>query len=164
MPCFRQRDAAGKACFPPSAAGANRSAGRHSGNLQACTGAKGRDTRLEDCSHQINLAACLRRVLVEVKRRAGHEHRIIALKICLIGQCGTSVRRLHPMTYGPRCEKAQGVDVGFAGAAPDALTTGFTGLRRLTLSNEETQLVWQREVSERRSRSGREYETLQTFP
>jgi hypothetical protein len=63
-----------------------------------------------------------------------------------------------------RCEKAQGVDVGFAGTASYALTTGFTGLRRLTLRNEEAQLVWHRKISERRSRSGREYETPQISP
>jgi hypothetical protein len=39
-----------------------------------------------------------------------------------------------------RCEVAQGVDVGFAGAAPYALATGITGLRGLTFRNKETQL------------------------
>ena len=82
--CSCQRDAAGKACFPSSAAGANCSAGCHGGDLQAGTGAEGWDTRLEDRPHQINLAACLGRVLVEVKRRTGYEHRIVALELCLI--------------------------------------------------------------------------------
>jgi hypothetical protein len=57
---------------------------------------------------------------------------------------------------------AQGVDVGFAGAAPYTLTTGFTGLRRLTFGNEETQLFWQRELSEEKGRDGKEVETPQT--
>ncbi len=67
------------------------------------------------------------------------------------------------MADRPRFEKAQGVDVGFAGAASHALTTGFTGLRRLTLRNEKAQLIWQREVSGRRSLRGGEDETPQTF-
>src|SRR4051794_17442544 len=64
MPWHCQRDATGKACFPPSAAWANCSAGRYGGELQACTGSERRDTCFEHGSHQINFAACLGRVLV----------------------------------------------------------------------------------------------------
>ena len=44
------------------------------------------------------------------------------------------------MTNSLGFEKVQCVDVGFAGATPDAFPTGFAGLRRLTFRNEETQL------------------------
>jgi len=160
MPGLRRRDAAGEACFPPPLAGANRAPGRDCRDLQSGTGPEGGHAGFEHGPHEIDFPPCLRRVLVEMQRRAGHEHRIIALQPRVVRQCGPSVRRLHPMADSPRGENAQGVDVGFAGAAPHTFTKALPGVGRLTFRNEETQLVWQGELSGR-SWYGRENETPQ---
>jgi hypothetical protein len=66
------------------------------------------------------------------------------------------------MANSPRFKIVQCINVRFARAPPYALTTGFSGLRRLTFRNEETQLVWQRGIPGTRGRNGREDKTPQT--
>jgi hypothetical protein len=136
---------------------------RNNSDLQSSTGSEGGYAGCKHRSHQIDFPPCLGRVLVEMKRRTGHEHRIIALKLCLVGQCSTSVRRFHPMANSLRCEKAQGLNICFPGASSHALATAFPGLRRFTFRHEETQLFWHRELSGLRSADGRDEETRQTI-
>ena len=141
MPRSRRCDAAGESCFLPSAAGANRSPGRHGRDLQSGTRSEGRYAGFEHSSHQIDFPPSLRRVLVKVKRRAGHEDRIIALQPCPVRQNGPSVRSLNPMANCLGREKAQGVDVCFAGAAPSRSHDAFPGLRAVHFPQRENATV-----------------------
>jgi len=140
--CIRQGDAAGKPCFPPVAAGADRATRSNGGDMQAGTGSKGRHTRREHSPHQLHFPACLRGVLVKVKGRSRHEDRIIAPKRRPVGERRTSVGRLDPVANRIGCEQVQGFDVCFPGASSHALTAAFPGLGRFTFRDEETQWFW----------------------